>query len=747
MKAMEKALKRNLDKLISTDQHDPFSILGQKLSGEEIVVRLYRPNAKQLYIHTFSGKIAMKAEGRSGLFQWRGSKDELPKHPTITQLNADDSEFSFIDAYSFPPELSNDSFREFSKHSCWQAYKLLGAHPQRRDGVAGVRFSLWAPNARRVSVVADFNYWDGRICPMQNLGDCGVWELFIPGAHPGCCYKYEIKNRDSDELFLKADPYGQRFELRPQTASIVVAESSHRWSDQQWMEARSKQDWLHAPVSIYEVHLGSWRHPNGDLPTYRSLAAELVRHVKEMGFTHLQLMPITEHPFDGSWGYQVTGYFSPTSRYGEADDLRYFIDYCHQHGIAVLLDWVPAHFPKDEHALGCFDGSCLYEHQDPEQAEHKDWGTLIFNYGRTEVKNFLLSSAYYWLSEFHFDGLRIDAVASMLYLDYSREGGSWTPNKFGGNENLHAIAFLQETNTILHEHFPGTLIIAEESTAWPMVSRPAHLGGLGFGMKWNMGWMNDTLAYMALDPIYRQYNQEKLTFGLLYAFTENFILPLSHDEVVHEKGSLLGKMPGDTWQKFANLRLLYVYMFAHPGNKLLFMGNEFAQQNEWDHDRELSWEQLQQENHSGVQRLVKDLNRLYCTLPALHKFDFEPRGFKWLDCNDSAQSVLSFLRCADDETVIIALNFTPVPRCNYRIGVPHPGLYRVILNSDSSAYAGSNYQDRTKSKDDEVYAEPIPHLEQPYSLALTLPPLAGIMLKRVESREGADEETEAGGQR
>ncbi len=727
---------------MSTDQHDPFSILGPQLSDGHSVIRLYRPDAKQLFVHTCSGKKPMKAEGRSGLFQWRGSKDELPKHPNITQLNHDGSEFSFIDAYSFPPELSNDCFKEFSQGSCWQAHKLLGAHPQQRDDVAGVRFSLWAPNAKRVSIIADFNYWDGRTCPMQNLGDSGVWELFIPGVNAGCCYKYEIKNRDTDKLFLKADPYGQRFELRPQTASVVVAESSHRWSDQQWIQTRSTRDWLHAPVSIYEVHLGSWRHTNGNFPNYRSLAPELVQYVKKLGFTHLQLMPITEHPFDGSWGYQVTGYFSPTSRYGDADDLRYFVDYCHQHGIAVLLDWVPGHFPKDEHALGCFDGTSLYEHEDPAQAEQKDWGTLVFNYGRTEVKNFLLSSAYYWLSEFHFDGLRIDAVASMLYLDYSREAGDWTPNQYGGNENLEAIAFLQETNTILHEHFPGALIIAEESTAWPMVSRPVYLGGLGFSMKWNMGWMNDTLSYMALDPVYRQYNQEKLTFGLLYAFTENFILPLSHDEVVHEKKSLLAKMPGDNWQQFANLRLLYVYMFTHPGNKLLFMGNEFAQQLEWDHDRELSWELLQHQDHLGMQRLITDLNQLYKNLPTLHKYDFEQRGFQWLDCNDSAQSVLSYLRRADDDMMIIVLNFTPVPRRNYRIAVPLPGLYRVILNSDSSAYAGSNYQDTTKANDNEVYAEHKAYLDQAYSLTLTLPPLAGILLQLVESQTDSKGQTE-----
>jgi len=594
------------------------------------------------------------------------------------------------------------------------------------DGIDGILFAVWAPNAERVSVVGDFNRWDGRIHPMRNRGQSGVWELFVPGLQPGDLYKFELRQRDSGQILLKSDPYGRYYQMRPDTASVIAAPSQYQWQDDLWMHRRRTQDWLHQPMSVYEVHFGSWkRHADGRYFSYRDLAEQLVPYVKEMGFTHIELLPMTEYPYDGSWGYQVTGYFAPSSRFGSMDDFKYFVDCCHRNGIGVLLDWVPAHFPKDAHGLARFDGTPLYEHEDPRRGEHKDWGTLIFNYGRNEVRNFLYSSAYFWLDEFHIDGLRVDAVASMLYLDYSRQPGEWTPNQYGGNENLDAIHFIRRTNEVVHQAFPGVLMVAEESTAWPQVSRPVYLGGLGFSMKWNMGWMNDTLNYFSNDPVHRQYHHDKLTFSLLYAFSENFVLPLSHDEVVHGKRSLLEKMPGDSWQKFANLRLLFTYLYTHPGKKLLFMGCEFGQGIEWNHDQSLDWHLLEFDLQQGVRDVVRDLNHLYQQQLPLHQWDFDWRGFEWVDCHDHNQSVVSFLRKSADGFLLVVLNFTPVVRQDYRIGVPEAGVYAECFNSDSIYYRGSNVSNGTR-----IESQPVTAMGRDHSIVLTLPPLAGIVLQK-----------------
>jgi 1,4-alpha-glucan branching enzyme len=562
---------------------------------------------------------------------------------------------------------------------------------------------------------------------MRSRGDTGVWELFIPGLNSEALYKFEIRNRESGQVKQKSDPYAQASELRPRTGSIV-ARTTHDWQDQAWLARRQEQSWLHQPMSIYEVHLGSWRKDqNDEFMNYRELAHQLVAYVQELGFTHIELLPITEHPLDASWGYQTVGYFAPTARFGTPDDFRYFVDHCHQNDIGVFLDWVPAHFPKDEHGLANFDGSALYEHADPRRGEHPDWGTLIYNYGRNEVRNFLISSAIYWLKEFHLDGLRVDAVASMLYLDYSRENKDWLPNIHGGNENLEAIHFLRELNTVTHREHPGTVVMAEESTAWPQVTRPVDIGGLGFSMKWNMGWMHDTLEYISHQPVHRTYHHDQLTFGLLYLFTENFILPFSHDEVVHGKSSMLHKMPGDEWQQFANLRLLYTYMFTYPGKKLLFMGCEFGQGDEWNFNQSLDWYVLDYSLHQGIKKLVTDLNRIYRDKPALHHFDFDHQGFEWIDCHDSQQSVISYIRKSGDRFVIVILNFTPVPRHGYRIGVPHPGKYREIFNSDSEYYTGTNV-----GNIGDLYSEPTPWMNRNDSLSLSLPPLGSVILELSE---------------
>jgi 1,4-alpha-glucan branching enzyme len=591
------------------------------------------------------------------------------------------------------------------------------------DGVEGVRFAVWAPAAERVSVVGDFNGWHGLRHPLRVRGGSGVWELFVPGLQPGDLYKYEIRNRASGDCFLKTDPYAQAMELRPATSSVVYR-SDYRWQDQAWSESRARFDWQHAPINIYEVHLGSWqRAEDGGFLNYRELAHRLVAYVQWMGYTHIELLPISEHPLDESWGYQTSGYFAATRRFGSPDDLRYLVDYCHRHEIGVFLDWVPAHFPKDPFALGRFDGSALYEHEDVRKGEHQDWGTYIFNFGRNEVRNFLISNALFWLKELHIDGLRVDAVASMLYLDYSREPGQWLPNEHGGRENLEAMDFLRVLNEQVHAQCPGAVVMAEESTAWPMVSRPIWMGGLGFSMKWNMGWMSDTLAYFQKPPIHRAYHHDQLTFSQMYAYTENFILPLSHDEVVHLKGSLLAKMPGDDWQKAANLRLLLAYQLLHPGKKLLFMGGEFGQWTEWNEARSLDWQVCEAPLHRGVQDLARALNLLYRSRAALHERDFSPEGFEWIDCHDHSQSVLSFMRHAEGETLVCIFNFTPVPRTHYRIGLPQAGCYDELLNTDAEGFGGSNVGNGGR-----VHAQPQPWMGQPCSAELTLPPLAALVL-------------------
>jgi 1,4-alpha-glucan branching enzyme len=613
----------------------------------------------------------------------------------------------------------------------YRAWEKLGSHALTIGEATGTHFAVWAPNAERVSVVGDFNRWNGLSHPMRSLVPNGLWEIFIPGLLPGQRYKYELRSKSRRHVFLKADPYARQFETPPQTASITAGGSSHVWHDEDWLQERGvAQGGLERPLAVYEVHAGSWmRVPeegNRSL-SYRELAQKLVPYVREMGFTHIELLPILEHPYGGSWGYQVTGFFAPTSRYGTPDDFRAFVDECHVNGIGVILDWVPGHFPKDEHGLARFDGTALYEHEDPRQGEHQDWGTLIFNYGRNEVRNFLLSSALYWIEEFHLDGLRVDAVASMLYLDYSRSAGQWVPNRYGGRENLEAVSFIRHLNEVLHTEHPGVMMIAEESTAWPAVSRPVYLGGLGFTYKWNMGWMHDILTYMSKDPIHRRWEHTHLTFSMLYAYNENFILPFSHDEVVHGKGSMIGKMPGDDWQKAANLRALYGYMYTHPGKKLLFMGNEIAQWREWNHDEGLPWDSVNQPPHIGTQRLVRDLNSLYRREPALHQLDYDPTGFEWIDCTDNENSVISFVRRARqaEETVVVVLNLTPVVREGYRLGVPAAGRWREIINTDAEVYGGTNAGNGGAL---ETLAEP--SHGHPQSIALTLPPLAALILKR-----------------
>jgi 1,4-alpha-glucan branching enzyme len=724
-----------IQQILQGNHHDPFNVLGAHkvtLKGKPAVsIRVFLPHVVSAAVVSIaSDKIhEMVKVSPEGFFEAVFEETEEIFGYSLRLVDKSGSTWETWDPYSFWPVLSDFDIYLFGEGKLLEAYKHLGAHPLKCGNIPGVLFVVWAPNASRVSVVGDFNAWDGRRHPMRSRGLSGLWELFIPDLAEGEKYKYEILSRHEKTPMLKADPYAFYSELRPQTASIVYDLDSYVWEDAEWESSRSKEKVLRQPISIYEVHVGSWRKKGGrgeSWLSYRELTHELVAYVKDMGFTHVELMPISEHPLDQSWGYQTTGYYSVTSRYGTPSDFQYFVDFCHQNGIGVILDWVPAHFPMDEHGLRYFDGTHLYEHSDPRLGQHQDWGTAIFNFGRTEVRNFLISNALFWLEKYHLDGLRVDAVASMIYLDYSRQPGEWIPNKYGGNENLEAISFLRDLNIIVHGRHPNALMIAEESTAWPGVTRPAHLGGLGFTLKWNMGWMHDMLSYFSKDPIHRKFHQSNLTFALLYAFSENFALIFSHDEVVHMKRSLISKMPGDNWQKFANLRALFAYMYAFPGKKLLFMGDEFGQWSEWNSEGSLDWNLLDYDPHRKLQACVRDLNRLYRELPPLHAIDFHHSGFEWIDFADSDNSVISFLRNAGDyqNSVIIVGNFTPVQRTGYRIGAPRAGLYRILFNSDSEAYGGGNI-----GSGHAVQAEPIGCQGRPFSLTLTLPPLAVLYIQ------------------
>ena len=712
-----------MEALLHGECADVFSHLGMHPLDEGWVVRVFWPEAASVRVVERGGQgasfQAVKTHAE-GLFEARiaGRRSPFAYHLAVT--DAQGAVRCCRDPYSFWPQLASQDQYLFNEGTHYRAYELLGAHPRCIDGAEGTYFAVWAPNARRVSAVGDFNHWDGRLHCMRSLGASGVWELFVPEVGVGALYKYEILSRQGT-ILLKSDPFALATERPPRTASVVCRDEAFAWGDDAWMAERRARNELEAPLAIYEVHLGSWRR-NLD---YRTLAHQLVAHVAALGFTHIELMPVAEHPFDGSWGYQGTGYFAPSARFGAPEDFAYFIDYCHRHAIGVILDWVPAHFPSDAHGLAQFDGTSLYEHCDPRQGRHPDWQTCIFNYGRAEVRSFLIANALFWLERFHLDGLRVDAVASMLYLDYSRSEGDWVPNTHGGRENLEAIDFLRQLNTAIGEHCPDALMIAEESTAWPEVSRPVAAGGLGFHFKWNMGWMNDVLRYMQRDPIHRRHHQDDLTFGLLYAHSENFVLPLAHDEVVHGKRSLLSKMPGDAWQQRANLRLLYGFMYGHPGKKLLFMGAELAQWEEWDHQGELPWHLLDDEGHAGVYRWLCDLNQLYRRCAALHRTDAQPEGFEWIDCSDAAQSVVAFARRAEGEPpLIFVCNFTPVPRADYQLGLPAAGPYREVLNSDAEIYGGSGL-----GHGGWVQTEPVACHGRPQSARLHLPPLGALVLE------------------
>jgi len=725
-----------IEAIVQGKHGDPFAILGPHVlpqkEGSGVIVRAFLPEAEKVTVLPLESGLPAQPMARihpDGLFEAAlpGRHAIFPYRLRWTKASGPEIEIE--DPYRFAPTLTDYDLYLLGQGAHFRVYEKLGAQLLTLEGVPGVRFGVWAPNALRVSVVGEFNGWDGRVHPMRLHPANGIWEIFIPGLGEGTLYKFEVLAKNDQPMALKADPYAFAFELAPYPASVVT-DLAYRWGDEAWMAERGTKQAVDAPLSIYEVHAGSWRRVPEEghrAMNYRELAQELAVYVKAMGYTHVELLPITEHPYYPSWGYQALGYYAPSCRYGSPQDFMYFVETMHQHGIGVLLDWVPAHFPQDPHGLVYFDGTHLYEHEDPRLREHPDWGTRIFNYGRNEVSNFLVGSALFWLDKYHIDGLRLDAVASMLYLDYSREPGEWVPNKHGGNENLEAIAFIKRFNEVVYRHHPDVMTIAEESTAWPLVSRPTYLGGLGFGFKWNMGWMHDLLTYMTKDPIHRKYHHHNLTFGLLYAWHENFILPLSHDEVVHGKGSLHGKMPGDDWQKFANLRVFFTFMYGHPGKKLLFMGGEFGQTHEWNHDTSLDWHLLEMgPYHRGLQQLVQDLNTLYRTEPALHQVDFEPAGFRWIDCNDWEGSVISFLRRArnPENFLVFVCNFTPVVRHGYRIGVPRGGFYRERLNTDLYPYGGSNV-----GNGEGVWAEDIAQHGFAHSISLTLPPLAALVLQ------------------
>jgi 1,4-alpha-glucan branching enzyme len=722
-----------IELLLRAEHPDPFHVLGPhpvEVAGKkQTAIRTFQPQAKGVTVLLDGGlaPVEMTRLHPGGVFEALLPFPALTMKYRLAVRYPDGATQTIEDCYRFPSILSDVDLHLLGEGTHYSKYEKLGAHVCVVDGVRGVSFVVWAPNALRVSVVGDFNHWDGRVHPMRLRGSFGYWELFLPGLEDGAIYKYEIRSRLGPTPFLKSDPYGFFAEVRPKTASVVASLDRHAWGDAGWMEARARRNWFTSPISVYEVHLGSWRRkPNGEMLTYLELAEELIPYLKKLHYTHIELMPVMEYPFDGSWGYQTVGYYAATSRYGKPEELMEFIDRCHQVGIGVFLDWTPAHFPRDAHGLAEFDGTHLYEHADPRRGAHPDWGTLVFNYGRNEVQNFLISNALFWLEKYHMDGLRVDAVASMLYLDYSRKPGEWLPNQYGGRENLEAIAFLKRLNEVVHARCPGVLMTAEESTSWALVTKPTYVGGLGFDLKWNMGWMNDTLAYFKLDPIHRKFHHNQITFSMMYAMSENFLLPFSHDEVVHMKGSMLGKMPGDDWQKFANLRALQGYTYAHPGKKLLFMGGEFGQWREWSEGRSLDWHLLDGAHHRGLQQLVADLNQLQRQEASLHEVDYEWAGFDWMDCNNGDNSVLSFVRRAKDSNdfLLCVCNFTPVVREGYRLPVPARGFYREILNTDAAAYGGSNLGNMGGAE-----AEEAPYLGRPYSLALTLPPLATLFLK------------------
>ena len=732
-------VSKELDKIIQSDHHDPFQVLGFHPIPEapqSVVVRTFQPHAESVRLLIGDSKIDMRKMREKGLFE--AVTDYFEPFEYLFEITSYNNVTRIIhDPYRFPPQLNDFDMHLFRQGTHYKIYNKLGAHIVTIDNCKGTIFRVWAPSARRVSILGDFNYWDGRVHQMRVLNESGIWELFIPGLEEPQVYKFEIRCQNMD-ILEKTDPYQFYAELRPKSASITWDIDTYEWHDNEWMEARSKTPPYDRPMSTYEVHLGSWRRDpeNKDrFLSFRELAATLVPYVKEMKFTHIQLLPVMEHPLDESWGYQVTGYYAVTSRLGTPQDFMYFVDCCHQHNIGVILDWVPSHFPSDGHSLGWFDGTALYEHEDPRQGAHPEWGTLIFNYGRNEVKNFLIAGALFWLDKYHIDGLRVDAVASMLYLDYARNEGEWLPNPHGGKENIEAIEFLRHLNSIVFDHFPNALMIAEESTSFYGVSKPADQGGLGFGFKWNMGWMNDTLDYFSRDPLYRKYHQNALTFSLLYAFTENFIIPLSHDEVVHGKLSLLEKMPGDQWQKFANLRLLYLFMWTHPGKKLLFMGGEFGQFSEWYCKVSLDWHLPEMhEIHRQLQHFVKRINSLYRENPSLWEVDFSFEGFRWMDFKDVDNSIIVFSRHAKDrkDHLVCLLNFTPQVHHDYRVGVPSQADYQEVLSSDLAEFGGSNINNPDTGKS---VQEPIG--EAPYHVKVTVPPLGGIILKPIPSEKNS----------
>ncbi|TWT67689.1 1,4-alpha-glucan branching enzyme GlgB [Posidoniimonas polymericola] len=730
----------SISPLIGCHHENPFALLGPHQVEEDgrkaLAVRAFLPDAKQAWvvdaahgqhrpmrrIHPAGLYEAIHSTEDNGLCQLDGASY------AIQVIDKNGKQTTMHDPYAFEPLLGEMDLHLLGEGKHWASYERLGAHLRTIDGVTGVNFAVWAPNAKGVSIVGDFNGWSAKLNQMRKHIPSGVWELFLPGLDEGTLYKFSVTQQDG-RVVEKCDPYAFAAEIPPRTANIVTNLNQYTWGDSEWMAEREKLNAFDAPISIYELHLGSWRRDPSEPDrwlSYRETAPQLVEYCQQMGFTHVELMPVSEHPFTGSWGYQTVGYFAATSRYGSPEDLMHMIDVLHQGGIGVIIDWVPAHFPKDDHGLSSFDGSSLYEHSDPRQGEHPDWGTKIFNYGRNEVSNFLISNALFWLDKYHIDGLRVDAVASMLYLDYSREDGDWVPNRFGGRENLEAIDFLKRFNEETHLQYPGVLTIAEESTSWTGVSRPTYVGGLGFSLKWNMGWMNDTLRYFHHEGIHRKYHHDELTFSLIYAFTENFCLPFSHDEVVHGKGSMLDQMPGDMWQKFANLRLLYGYMWTHPGKKLLFMGGEFGQWHEWNYNESLQWHLLQWESHEGVQKYVSHLNHMYRNEPALHEVDFESGGFEWVDCHNHEDSVLAYLRRGKDpnDYLLVCSNFTPVPRQGYKIGVPEAIWYDEISNSDSTYFGGSDL-----GNGGGIQAAPLESHGRPASLEVTLPPLSTIVLK------------------